>query len=121
MLIAPEIVLLEMITGRPVVPLGSEDSHMVEWVASMIAKGDIRRIADPKLRSLFDANSMWRAVELVMACVSYSSIARPTMNIVVTDSKGCLVTESDCQKTNSKNPTRVRSMNQESEINPKAT
>ncbi|XAR49973.1 Non-specific serine/threonine protein kinase [Bertholletia excelsa] len=88
------IVLLEMIAGRFVLPRSPEDVHIIPWVESMVAKGDINGIVDPRLQGGFDANSVWKAVELAISCVSLSSAQRPTMNYVVAELKECLAMES---------------------------
>lgn len=59
----------------------------------MIAKGDIKAIADSRLNGDFDSNSVWRAVEIAMACVSPNPNSRPTMSKVVSELKECLATE----------------------------
>ncbi|KAF4362108.1 hypothetical protein F8388_023960 [Cannabis sativa] len=87
------IVLLEIITARPVVATTKENKHIIEWVSSMIAKGDIKSIIDPRLKQgTVDINTVWKLIEISMACVSKTSNNRPTMSRVVTDLKECLTT-----------------------------
>ncbi|KAL5581640.1 hypothetical protein UlMin_014082 [Ulmus minor] len=66
-----EVVLLEIITSRHVLMKTEDQSHIVQWVSSML-QGD------------FNTNSAWKVVEIAMACVSTISARRPTMiNIVM--------------------------------------
>ncbi|GMN28838.1 hypothetical protein TIFTF001_041230 [Ficus carica] len=48
---------------------------------------------DPEIQGDFDANTVWKAVEIAMACVAPSSRDRPTMNRVATELKDCLTTD----------------------------
>ncbi|XVF86749.1 hypothetical protein PTKIN_Ptkin18bG0067500 [Pterospermum kingtungense] len=80
------IVLLEIITSRPVITRTNNDrTHISQWVSSMLSMGDIKNIVDPRLRGDFDVNSVWKAVEVAMACLSPTSARRPTMNQVVVE------------------------------------
>lgn len=87
------VVLLEIITGQPVLSKTRENKHIIQWVSSIIAKGDIRKILDPRIQGDFDVNTVWRAVEIAMACVEPSSRDRPTMSRVAMELKECLTTE----------------------------
>ncbi|GLT72543.1 hypothetical protein SLA2020_444680 [Shorea laevis] len=87
------VVLLEIITSRPAIERSQERTHIRQWVSIMIAKGDIKNIVDPRLRGNFNINSAWKAVETAMACVSPTSVERPTMSQVVAELKECLATE----------------------------
>ncbi|KAG2310970.1 hypothetical protein Bca52824_022527 [Brassica carinata] len=85
------IVLLEMITNRPVISQTSENSHITEWVGSKLKRGDIVEIIDPNLREDYDSNSAWRALELAMSCANPSSSKRPSMSQVIHELKECIV------------------------------
>ncbi|XP_044484224.1 LRR receptor-like serine/threonine-protein kinase IOS1 [Mangifera indica] len=89
------VVLLEIITGRPVISktLENDNVHISHWISFMLAKGDIRSTVDPRLKGDFDINSVWKAVEIAMTCVSSTSVRRPTMNAVVMEVKECLAME----------------------------
>ncbi|TXG68710.1 hypothetical protein EZV62_003645 [Acer yangbiense] len=84
------VVLLEIITSKPVILTAPENTHISKWVNSMLAGGDIRSIVDPKLSGDFEKNSAWKAVELALSCTSQSSSERPTMIEVVMELKECL-------------------------------
>ncbi|XP_020870263.1 probable LRR receptor-like serine/threonine-protein kinase At1g51820 isoform X2 [Arabidopsis lyrata subsp. lyrata] len=87
------IVLLEMITNRPVIDQSREKPYIAEWVGLMLTKGDIISIMDPSLNGDFDSGSVWKAVELAMSCLNPSSTRRPTMSQVVIALNECLVSE----------------------------
>ncbi|KAL1221648.1 putative leucine-rich repeat receptor-like protein kinase [Cardamine amara subsp. amara] len=88
------IVLLEIITNRPIIQQSREISHLVEWISFMITKGDLRNIMDPNLHQNYDNSSVWKAIEIAMSCVSPSSTRRPNMSRVANDLKECLISES---------------------------
>ncbi|CAB4272462.1 unnamed protein product [Prunus armeniaca] len=92
------VVLLEIITSRPVLTRTHERIHISQWVGLMLANGDIKSIVDPRLEGNFNTNSVWKAVEIAMACVSINAIKRPSMSQVVVDLRECLATE--CARTN---------------------
>ncbi|CAA7017628.1 unnamed protein product [Microthlaspi erraticum] len=87
------IVLLEMITDRPVIQQTREKPHIGEWVGLMLTKGDIESIMDPNLKGEYDSSSVWKALELAMSCVNPSSAGRPNMSQVVSELKECLIYE----------------------------
>ncbi|WZY89966.1 hypothetical protein YC2023_046701 [Brassica napus] len=87
------IVLLEIITNRPIIQQSREKPHLVEWVSFMITKGDIGSIIDPNLHQNYDIGSVWKAIEIAMSCLSPSSIGRPNMSQVAKGLKECLISE----------------------------
>ncbi|KAA8539776.1 hypothetical protein F0562_026468 [Nyssa sinensis] len=88
------IVLLELITGRPAIAKREEKGrHILQWVNFMLETRDIGNIIDPRLEGEFDTNSVWKAVKVAMACVSHTSIKRPTMTLVLMELKECLAAE----------------------------
>ncbi|XP_062109145.1 putative leucine-rich repeat receptor-like protein kinase At2g19210 isoform X2 [Humulus lupulus] len=88
------IVLLEIITAQPVVATTvQQGNHLIKWVNSMIAKGDIKNILDPRLEvDTVDTNIVWKVIEIAMACVAKTSTSRPTMSRVALDLQECLTT-----------------------------
>ncbi|EOY26995.1 Leucine-rich repeat protein kinase family protein, putative [Theobroma cacao] len=87
-------VLLEIITSRPVLArTNNERTHISQRFSSMLSMGDIKKIVDPRLRADFDDNSVWKAVEVAMACLSPTCARRPTMNQVVMELSECLSAE----------------------------
>ncbi|OIW18136.1 hypothetical protein TanjilG_00335 [Lupinus angustifolius] len=88
------VVILVIITGQPAIIKMRDDYkiHISQWVIPMISNGDIENIVDSKLEGDFDTNSVWKAVEIAMACLSNSS-KRPNMSEVVTELKGCFTVE----------------------------
>ncbi|KAB1218470.1 hypothetical protein CJ030_MR3G026350 [Morella rubra] len=90
------VVLLKIITGRPAMGRSHDmTDHISRWVGSMIAKGDIRNIVDPRMPGNLDVNSAWKAVEIAMLCASPTSARRPNMSQVLVELKEYLATEMD--------------------------
>ncbi|KAJ0008258.1 hypothetical protein Pint_29496 [Pistacia integerrima] len=65
----------------------------LQWVSFMLSKADIRNIVDPRLQGDFDINSVWKAVEIAMACISPTLSKRPTMTQLVIELNKCLAIE----------------------------
>lgn len=59
----------------------------------MLEIGDVKNIVDPRLDGDPDINSVWKAIEVAMICVSPTSIEWPTMTYVVMELKQCLAME----------------------------
>ncbi|KAI9107842.1 hypothetical protein K1719_021178 [Acacia pycnantha] len=87
------IVLLELITGQRAIIKGQENTHIVNWATPFVERGDLRQIVDPRVQGDFDFGSMWKAVEAAIACVSPTSIQRPTMSYIVPELKESLEME----------------------------
>ncbi|AEC06304.2 Leucine-rich repeat protein kinase family protein [Arabidopsis thaliana] len=84
------IVLLEIITGQPVIEQSRDKSYIVEWAKSMLANGDIESIMDRNLHQDYDTSSSWKALELAMLCINPSSTLRPNMTRVAHELNECL-------------------------------
>ncbi|GLT65352.1 hypothetical protein SLA2020_377900 [Shorea laevis] len=82
------IVLLELVSGQPVITRGEEGIHIIEWINLLIERGDIRRIIDPRLQGEFNINAAWKAVEIPMSCVLPIGIQRPDMSHVLSETQG---------------------------------
>ncbi|KAI3796351.1 hypothetical protein L1987_39021 [Smallanthus sonchifolius] len=78
----------------------STDIHIIYWVKSMVEKGSIENIIDPRLQGDFEVNTARKMVELAVTCVDSSSVKRPTMNDVVTDLRNCLEAEKGAKPNN---------------------
>ncbi|XP_039045708.1 probable LRR receptor-like serine/threonine-protein kinase At1g05700 [Hibiscus syriacus] len=88
------VVLLEIFTSRPVITIWNDEAtHISQWVSSLLAKGDIKGIVDPRLGGNFEINSAWKVVELALGCACRNSTDRPTMSEVVMELKECLKRE----------------------------
>ena len=97
------VVLLQIITGRSaILTRGPERIHISQLVSSMLSNGDIRTVVDSRLRGDFEENSVWKVVELAMACVSPHSKKRPLMSRVVSELKECLEVEVSAQRNHSR-------------------
>ncbi|KAL1221573.1 putative receptor-like protein kinase [Cardamine amara subsp. amara] len=94
------IVLLEMITNQRVIDQSREKSHITDWMAFMLNRGDITRIMDPNLQGDYNSRSVWRTLELAMSCANPSSEKRPSMSQVVIELKECLSPENSVRNKN---------------------
>ena len=84
------IVLLELITRKPAIIKDEDNIHIVQWVRSLMEREDIVSIVDPRLQGNFNTNSIWRVLEIAMACLPSTSIQRVTMSHVLMELKECL-------------------------------
>ena len=97
------IVLLEIITGQPPISSDQRGGTLLSWVKFRLERGDIDGIVDKRLMGDYDQNSMWKTLEVALACASPKSIHRPTMSEVVAQLKECL--ESVASRLLSESPT----------------
>lgn len=89
-----------MVTGQTAVSRIPEKAHnyhkdLVEKVSSMVGKRDIiAEIVDPRFKGEFGIQSVSKAVEIAMACISAVGTAgRLTIDEVVTGLNQCLAVE----------------------------
>ena len=112
---------MELITNRLVIERSQERTHISQWVSFKLAKGDIENIVDPTLCGNYNINSVWKAVEIAMVCVSPTSTKRPKMDQVV---KECLVTElahrKEGDESESKDSVEMININMTTELSPLA-
>ncbi|KAK0594748.1 hypothetical protein LWI29_000082 [Acer saccharum] len=118
------VVLLELITSKTVIEKSHARTHISQWVSFMLAKADIKNVVDPRLHGDFNINSVWKVVEIAMACVSPNSAKRPTMTQVVMELNECLAIETGCREvddeTDLKDSVELVNFNMHSEISPLA-
>uniref|UniRef100_A0A6N2KTM1 non-specific serine/threonine protein kinase n=1 Tax=Salix viminalis TaxID=40686 RepID=A0A6N2KTM1_SALVM len=87
------VVLLAIIASRPVIDGDQEQAHIIQWASTLLGRGDIKGIVDSRLQGDYLLDSVWKAVELAMACASRASIKRPAMTQVVMALNHCLAME----------------------------
>lgn len=87
------VVLLELITGQAAIIKSDEHVHIVEWVNPELQRGDITSVVDPRMQEGYDVNSVWKALEVAMACTTSTSQHRATMDFVLSELKHCLEME----------------------------
>ncbi|XP_042485694.1 nodulation receptor kinase-like [Macadamia integrifolia] len=89
------VVLLEILTGRE--PLNTERPHnewsLVEWAKSFIMYSRIEDIVDPAIKAGYHAESMWKVIEVALACTESHSAYRPCMADVVRELEDALIME----------------------------
>lgn len=101
------IVLLELITGQPAIIKDGKQIHIVEWIQPFLEREDIQGLVDPRLQGDFYTNSIYKALEVVLACIPSTSIQRPAMSFVSTELKHCL--DVKISRPRSEIPTRMSS------------
>ncbi|KAI3709601.1 hypothetical protein L2E82_39367 [Cichorium intybus] len=87
------IVLLELITGRPAIIKSMNHIHITEYVGAYLEKGEITSIIDAQMEGEFNLDSVWKAMEVAVACTRSTSSKRMTMSEVLTGLKACLEME----------------------------
>ncbi|XP_050119794.1 probable LRR receptor-like serine/threonine-protein kinase At4g29180 isoform X9 [Malus sylvestris] len=87
------VVLLELITGQPAVIKSDEVIHIVTWVSSELEKRELKSVVDQRMQEEFDEHSVWKALEIAMACTTSTSQDRVTMDVVLSELKYCLEME----------------------------
>jgi hypothetical protein len=117
--------MLQIITSRPaIISLSNDRTHIGSWVNAMVKNGDIESIVDPRLRGDFDINSVWKAVEVSLACVSSSANKRPNMSQMVSELKECLAVEQNrrtaSRVTDSTTSIEALSITMHTDLNPLA-
>lgn len=115
------VVLLQIITNRPafISSSSNDKTHISNWVTAIVNNGDIESIVDPRLAGDFNINSVWKAVEIALACLSPSGDNRPNMNEVVSELNDCLGVE-QARRTVGVSNTEAISMYLETDSNPVA-
>lgn len=101
------VVLLELITGRPVIIKAEQNPHIIQWVRSVLPEREINDIVDSRLRGEFDSGSARIALDTAMACVAQSSINRPSMSQVVVKLRECLAMEITREHDGNGNTTNI--------------
>ncbi|XP_024959709.1 probable LRR receptor-like serine/threonine-protein kinase At4g29180 [Cynara cardunculus var. scolymus] len=87
------IVLLELITGQPVIIKCMDYVHIMQYVGPYLEKGEITTIVDEQMGGDFNLDSVWKAIEVAVACTRAKSTERVTMSEVLIRLKVCLEME----------------------------
>ncbi|XP_072994651.1 probable LRR receptor-like serine/threonine-protein kinase At1g51880 [Typha latifolia] len=91
------VVLLEVITRQsPIILSPAATIHLTDWVTQRLAKGNIGDIVDRRLQGQYNDNSVWKVVDLALACTKKTSIQRPSMSDVVEQLKESLSLVAAC-------------------------
>ncbi|XP_048423179.1 probable LRR receptor-like serine/threonine-protein kinase At4g29180 isoform X1 [Pyrus x bretschneideri] len=88
------VVLLELIIGQPAVIKSDEVIHIATRVSSELEKGELKCIVDQRMQGEFDEHSVWKTLEIAMACTTSTSQHRVAMDVVLSELKYCLEMES---------------------------
>lgn len=87
------VILLELITGQRAIQSGRNKVHIVQYMASYIAAGNIDAAVDKRFRGSFNRNSISSVTDLAMQCTADTSADRPTIVDVVNRLKVCIELE----------------------------
>ncbi|KAH6558883.1 hypothetical protein KP509_1Z040400 [Ceratopteris richardii] len=82
------VLLFEIISGKPPIfylPPSKERISIINWVKSSVFRGNIDDIVDPSLHGQYNVESVWKVVDVALACVEIPSFKRPTMSQVYQD------------------------------------
>ncbi|XP_021728199.1 receptor-like cytosolic serine/threonine-protein kinase RBK1 [Chenopodium quinoa] len=77
------VVLLEIITGRHAVAVGSSRQSLVMWAKPFLDSSNMKEIADPNLGDNYDTEEMKRMMAIASMCIHHTPSKRPFMNEVV--------------------------------------
>ncbi|CAA2996542.1 probable LRR receptor-like serine threonine-kinase At1g67720 isoform X1 [Olea europaea subsp. europaea] len=105
------VVLLELISGRK--PVSTEeygsDWSIVHWARSLIRKGDVISIIDPRLAGRVKIESIWRIAEVAIQCVEQHSSSRPRMQEIILSIQDAIKIEKGTDKLSSSGSSKARS------------
>ncbi|KAI3754219.1 hypothetical protein L1987_53998 [Smallanthus sonchifolius] len=87
------IVLLELITGQPAIIKSTDHIHIMQYVGPYLEKGEVTSVIDEQMGGDFNLESVWKAIEISVACTRAMSTQRVTMSEVLTGLKACLEME----------------------------
>lgn len=87
------IVLLELITGKPAIIRNEGSIPIAEWVKLLFRSEGITKIVDSKFKKEYNIDSVEKAYNIAMSCVSRSTGLRPTMYSVLKQLNECLELE----------------------------
>jgi hypothetical protein len=69
---------------------GPEGESLIKWVHQKLLEGNIESIVDPRMKSKYDINSIWKVTNLACKCTELTSSERPTMAEVAAELKESL-------------------------------
>lgn len=64
--------------------------HIIQWVRQRLENGHIDNLVDPRMHDSYNADSIWKVIEVAMECTLPSSTKRVNMSDVVRRLKQCL-------------------------------
>ncbi|KAI3951089.1 hypothetical protein MKW92_047409 [Papaver armeniacum] len=89
------VVLLEIITGREPLNIHRPRSEwsLVEWAKPLVQESRIEDLVDPSIKAGYNAEAMWRVVEVAITCLEPFSAYRPCMSVIARELEDALIIE----------------------------
>ncbi|RZC87177.1 hypothetical protein C5167_042106, partial [Papaver somniferum] len=89
------VVLLEIITGREPLNIHRPRSEwsLVEWAKPLVQESRIEDLVDPSIKAGYNAEAMWRVVEVAITCLEPFSAYRPCMSVITRELEDALIIE----------------------------
>lgn len=84
---------MELITGKPAIIRNEGSIPIAEWVKLLFRSEGITKIVDSKFNEEYNIDSVEKAYNIAMSCVSRSTGLRPTMYSVLKQLNECLELE----------------------------
>ncbi|XP_031265641.1 receptor-like protein kinase At3g21340 [Pistacia vera] len=86
------IILFELITGKPVINERGQESpvHILHLVGPLIETRDTQCMVDPGFNGQFNANAVWKMVNISNLCTQRDGDARPGISYILAELKECL-------------------------------
>ncbi|GJN14998.1 hypothetical protein PR202_gb01882 [Eleusine coracana subsp. coracana] len=89
------VVLLELITGQPPILQDPQPINVIQWTEQCLAQGDIKDVVDKRMRGDYNANVVWKVMDVALKCTAREPTRRPTMTDVMAQLQECLRIEED--------------------------
>ena len=92
MIIANPLKQYKIVNGK----LGNSlNVFLIAQVRPSFEQGMIQEVVDKRLKNEYNLSSMWKVVEIAMACVQHEGIKRPTMYNVCNELREAIIMESN--------------------------
>ncbi|PIA55232.1 hypothetical protein AQUCO_00800157v1, partial [Aquilegia coerulea] len=94
------VVLLEIISGREPLDIHRPRNEwsLVEWAKPLVRDSKMDEIVDPSIKAGYHAETMWRVVEVALACIEPFSAYRPCMADIVRELEDALIIENNASE-----------------------
>ncbi|KAI3883593.1 hypothetical protein MKX03_016275 [Papaver bracteatum] len=95
------VVLPEIIIGREPLNIHRPRSEwsLVEWAKPLVQESRIEDLVDPSIKAGYNAEAMWRVVEVAITCLEPFSAYRPCMSVIARELEDALINASEYMKS----------------------